>query len=104
GPADELERQRALLGRERAQDLETGDDVQAAVEPAAVGHRVEVAADDDEALGLTGRRGPQVAGLVVLDADAVDLRELGAEPVVRLLPFVGPRDALGAVVVAGEPR
>ena len=102
GPADELERQRPRLGRLRAQHLEAGEDVEDPVEPPAVGHRIQVPADDDEALGVARRGGPEVAGRVALDADAVDGGELVAEPVVGRLPGVGPRDALGAVVVAGQ--
>ena len=51
GPVDEPDRQRrrALLG-DPPQHLDAGDDVEAAVEPAAVRHRVDVAADQQRAL------------------------------------------------------
>src|SRR4029453_18966845 len=95
-------RQLALVGRQRAQDLEAGDDVQAAVEPAAVRDRVQVSADDDEALRVAGGGGPEVPGRVAVDGDAVDARQLLAEPVVGGLPGVGPGDALRSVLVSGE--
>ena len=52
GPVDEPHRDRrlALLG-DPAQHLDAGEHVQAAVEPAAVRHRVDVPADQQRALG-----------------------------------------------------
>ena len=84
GPVHELhgQRRRGLVG-ERAQHLERRDDVERAVQPAAVGHGVEVAADDHAALGVARQRRPGVAGLVALDLDAVDLRQLAPQPVLR---------------------
>jgi hypothetical protein len=103
GPAHELERQRARLAGLRAQHLQAADDVQRAVEPAPVGHRVQVPADDHEALRVARGRRPDVARRIALHGDAVDPGELAAEPVVGGLPRVGPRNTLRAVVVAGQP-
>ena len=52
GPVDEPDRERrlAFLG-DPAQHLDARHDVQAAVEPAAVRHRVDVPADQQRALG-----------------------------------------------------
>jgi hypothetical protein len=99
GPVDEHEGERALLGCERAQHLQPGDDVERPVQPAAVRDGVEVAAEHDEPLGLAGSGRPRVAGLVGLDRHALDPVELGAQPLARRDPRVGPGDALGAVLV-----
>ena len=52
GPVDEAHRdgRRPLLGH-AAQHLDARDDVEAAVEPASVRHRVDVAADEHRSLG-----------------------------------------------------
>ena len=75
GPVDEphRERRRALLG-DPPQHLDAGHDVQAAVEPAAVRHRVDVAADQQRALGGAAEREPLVAGLVDLLLDGAGRR------------------------------
>ena len=86
GPVDELERERARLGGERAQHLERGDDAERAVEPAAVGHRVEVAADDHEALVVAGRVAHVLPAASVSTVDAADRVELAAQPVARERP------------------
>ena len=59
-----------------AQHLGARDDVEAAVEPAAVRHRVDVAADQDGALGVAAERAPVVACLVALDARAAGPRAI----------------------------
>ena len=74
GPVDEPHRHRRLpvLG-DPAQHLDPGHDVQAAVEPAAVRHRVDVPADQHRALRGAAQREPLVARLVelVLERQAV---------------------------------
>ena len=102
GPVDELDGDGPVPGGQRAHDLERAQHAERAVEPAAVGHRVEVAADDHEALGVAGQRRPRVARLVPLDRHAGDRVELGAQPVARGDPRVRPRDPLGAALVGGE--
>ena len=74
----------ALL-RDPAQHLDRGEDVEAAVEPAAVRHGVDVTAEQDGALGRAAQRPPLVAGLVdvVLERQALELR---AEPLLRRSP------------------
>jgi hypothetical protein len=103
GPVDELEADGSLLRGEPAQHLEPRQHVERAVEPAAVGDRVEVAADDHEAIVVARSARPRVAGLVGLDGHAVDHVELAPQPLARDDPGVGPRDALGAVGVARQP-
>jgi hypothetical protein len=103
GPVDQLQADVAWLVRERAQHLEAADHVERAVEPAAVRDRVDVAADDHEAIVIARRAGPRVAGLIGLDRHAVDPVELAAQPLARGDPGVGPGDALSAVVIAGTP-
>ena len=99
GPVDEANgRCRLALLGEAPHDLDTGDDVERAVQPAAVRHRVDVPADQHRLLGATRQRPPLVAGLVDLRLE----RNLLVQPVLRAHPGVGPGDALGAVLVAGQ--
>ena len=102
GPVDEpdRDRRRALLG-DPAQHLGARDDVEAAVEPAAVRDRVDVAADQDGALRLAAQRPPVVAGCVALALEREAVEE-PVEPGAGRVPRVRPRDALGAVLVARE--
>ena len=78
------------------QHLGAGDDVEAAVEPAAVRDRVDVAADQDGALGLAAQRPPVVAGCVALALEREPV-EQADQPDAGGVPRVRPRDALGAV-------
>ena len=104
GPVDEPHRhRRRALGGDPPQHLDAGHDVQAAVEPAAVRDRVDVAADQQRALGGAPQREPLVARLVDL-LDRAGLRDLAAEELARLLPGLRPGDPLRAVLVAGERR
>ena len=102
GPVDERDGHGRLAGgRERAQDLEPAEDAERAVEPAAVGDRVHVAAEDHRPLARPGEDGPEVARLVDVDRH----RQLGqalAQPGAGGRPRVGPRDPLGAALVLGE--
>ena len=65
----------AVLGQP-PQHLDAAHDVEAAVEPAAVRHRVEMAADQQSALGRAAQREPLVARLVdlLLDRHRGELR------------------------------
>ena len=102
GPVHEPHRdgRLALLGQP-SQHLDAGHDVETAVEPAAVRHRVDVAADEQRALGSAAQREPLVARLVDLLLDGHG-GELPAQPLARPLPRLRPRDALGAVLVSGQ--
>ena len=102
GPVDEAQgdRRRSVF-RDAAQDLDPGDDVQRAVEPAAVRHGVDVAADEHRALGLPGEREPLVAGLVDLLRRARP-GDLLAKPRAGRLPGLRPGDPLRSVLVPGE--
>ena len=83
----------------RAQDSDGRHHAEGAVEPAAVGDGVEVRADRERALALVAVEArPDVSGLVVL-ARGSDLVEQLAEERARLVPGLGPGDALGASVV-----
>jgi len=104
GPIDETNgdgRTTVEFGREATENFETGEDVEAAVEPAAVGHRVEVTAEKETFFGGAGQRGPVVSGRVVVMLDR-KLGEFFGEPFAGTEPRVGPGDALGAVFVGGE--
>ena len=75
GPVDERDGHGRLAGgRERAQDLEPAEDAQRAVEPAAVGDRVHVAAEDHRPLARPGEDGPEVARLVDVDVTGSSAR------------------------------
>jgi hypothetical protein len=101
-PVHEAHRQRwvALLG-DAAQDLNSGDDVERAVEPPAVGDRVDVAPDQKGAVRGSGQGEPLVSGLVRLLLDAERI-QLPGEPFACADPGIRPRHALGAFFVAGE--
>ena len=101
-PVDEANRhlRGSFLG-DPPDDLDAGHQVEGSVEPAAVRHRVDVAADQHRPLGASTQREPLVAGLVDLLLDSGSL-ELSGEPLARLLPRLGPRDPLRAVLVAGQ--
>ena len=102
GPVDDPhgQRRRPVVG-DPPQDLHGRDDVEAAVEPAAVRHGVDVAAEQQRALGGARQREPLVPGLVdLLLGPRRD--DLLAQPLPRALPRLGPRDALRAVLVAGQ--
>ena len=92
---------RAFAG-DTAQHFHPGEHVQAAVEPAAVGHGIHVPADQQFALGFAAQGRPGVARFVGFHLDG-KLRQLFRQPVARGLPGIGKGDALRAVVVAGEP-
>ena len=102
GPVHEPDRDgRRAHGRDVAEHLGAGEDVEAAVEPAAVRDGVHVPADQDGAVGRAAQRVPVVAGLVALDLE----REVGervCQPGATARPGLRPRDALGAVLVTRE--
>jgi hypothetical protein len=65
-PIDETHRERrlaAVLRADPAQNLDTREHVEAAVEPAAIWHRVHVPADKQRALGFAAQRRPRVSRL-----------------------------------------
>src|SRR5919199_262946 len=103
GPVDQAEgRGRGRL-RVQAQHLQRRRNAEAAVQPAAVGHGVDVGANHDDVGHLAGEGRPQVAGLVDLD-HAWQFGELGAQPVARLLPLGRPAEAPRAIRAAGQRR
>ena len=100
GPVDEPDRDgRGTRLGDSPQHLRAGDDVEAAVEPATVRHRVDMAADQDGVLGVAAERPPVIPCLVPLHLEREVLEQRG-EPGSRGVPGLGPRDALGAVLVA----
>ena len=86
---------------EAAKDLEGGEDVEGAVEPAAIGDGIEMAAEEEGFFRGAGESDPVVAGCVVMVFDG-DALEFGGEPFAGLKPGVGPGDALRAVFVGSE--
>src|SRR5581483_2214094 len=102
-PVDEPHRHgRLALPGHATQYLHPGEDVEAAVEPAAVRNRVDVAADQQRALGGSGQREPLVPRRVDL-LDRPRPGDLVAQPRTRALPRLRPRDPLRTVLVAREP-
>src|SRR5581483_6012626 len=102
GPADQPQRERrSTLLRDAPQHLDAGEDVEAAVEPAAVRDGVHVAPEQERTVGLARQREPLVAGLVDLLPRAGG-RDLLAQEAARLLPRLRPGDPLRAVLVAGQ--
>ena len=102
GPVDELQRDRRAPGRgDGPQHLEAAEQAEGAVEPAAVGDGVDVAADDERLRALAGQRDPLVSGGVEFDLDVEPL-QAGVEPAPGLRPGVGPAQALRAVLVLGQ--
>ena len=74
GPIDEADRDRRTaveFGVDAAEDFEGGEDVQGAVQPAAVWDGIQVAADEQGLFGLTGEGCPVVAGgILMFDREA----------------------------------
>lgn len=105
GPIDESDGDGWAVGvggGEVAEDGESGEGAETAVEPAAVGDGVDMAADEEGAFGLTGESGPEVAGLVAVGFDAGDGVDLLLEPGSSGAPSGGEGDTLGAVFVPCE--
>ena len=95
---DRHRRPAVVFVRESAQHFQRRQHVQTAIQPAAVGHRIQMPADDQRLLRFAAQRDPAIARgvVVVLHRKSVELRR---EPLARLQPGVGPGDALRAVFV-----
>src|SRR5581483_3104117 len=101
-PVDHADGQRRLpVLRDPAQHFDCRHDVQAAVEPAAVRHRVDVPTEEQRALRVALEREPLVPRLIDL-LDRAGVGHRSAEPLACTLPRLGPRDALRPVLVSGE--
>jgi hypothetical protein len=101
-PVDEADRDgRLTFPGDAAEHLHSCDDVEGSVEPTPVRHGVDVAADKERAVGAAGEGEPLVPRLVGLLRDAEWL-QLRGQPFAGPNPGVRPRDALRAVLVAGE--
>ena len=93
---------RDALGGDPAQDLEPGHDAQAAVEPAAVRHGVQVTADQQLTIRPAAQCHPEIGGLVQLTLHG-QAGELAAKPRPRRRPRGGEGDALRSAGVARQP-
>ena len=103
GPVDEPHGHRRLALRGDApQHLDAREHVQAAVEPAAVRHRVHVPADQQRPLRGAAEREPLVARPRRSPRRAPVPASFSRSQLARLLPGLRPGDPLGAVVVAGQ--
>ena len=104
GPVDDADGEgRAAVGvaGDRGEDFERGDDAERAVEPAAVGDGVEMAAEDEGLWRCAGEGDPHVASGVEM-AGYREASQFRGVPVTGLLPRWGEGDALGTVGVGGE--
>src|SRR5690606_28244935 len=102
-PVDEPDRHRRdALGLLAPQHLEPGEHAEAAIEPAAGRHRIEVAADHEALRRAAGQGGPQVPRAIALRLDAELVAQLRGEPLARLAPHGAPRDALGTPALIGR--
>ena len=84
-PVHELQRHRRPGARVHPQRLEGRHHTEAAVEPSAIRHRVEMAADDDGLWRRAGHRHPVVAGRIRFDRQS-ELGNPALEPVARVAP------------------
>ena len=103
GPVDQLQRDLRRLALVRPQHLERREQAEAAVEPAAVGHRVDVRADDDDLVALARDRRPQVPGHVALHG-GVGLLQLAEQPLPRRPPVLAPGQPAGPVRASRQLR
>src|SRR4029077_1708810 len=101
GPVDEGYRPRRLLpgAGPRPQHPERAHHPQRAVEPAAIGHGIEVGTDRQGGLRVAFQVGPGVAGFIDLEIES-DLTEQLAEELSRPAPAIAPAEPLRAIVVA----
>ena len=88
-----------VLLMDTAQDFHAGQDVQAAIEPTAVGHGIKVAAEEQGAFGFAGEGDPEVAGGVSVDFHG-QAGELLPEPLVGGDPQRSEGHALCALGIA----
>ena len=90
-----------ILVVEAAQDGHASHYIQAAVQPAAVRHRVHVSADEQGFFRLPLQGGPEIARRVHMGLHR-EFPQEAAEPFARGGPHGSEGHALGAVFVAGE--
>ena len=108
GPVDQADGQGRIafvVDGKGAQHFKAGQDAERAVEPAAVGDRIEMAAKQERPRALAGKRDPVVAGGIVVALHQVAVGQ-GVDQ--RLKPGAGlepggrPGDTLRALGVRGE--
>ena len=108
GPVDQAEgegRPAVVILGGSGQNFKRGDDAECAVEPAAVGDRVQMATQDEGFGRRAGQGDPGVAGGVQVAGDAGAAREaaeLPGEPVASALPGGRKGEPLGSVGVGGK--
>jgi len=90
-----------VFGRKAPQDFQAGQDVEAAVEPAAVGHRIDMASDHEGPVRLSRQGAPKIPRGIPMDLDR-ESRQLAFEPLPRRGPGRGESHPLGPVGVGGE--
>ena len=96
GPVHQLQRDRRPPGGVHAQHFERGHHAETSVQPSAVRHRIEMAADDDRARRVAADRHPVVAGGIGLDGEP-EFGDPGGEPRARLAPHRSPGQPLGPI-------
>ena len=91
----------APLARYVAENFDACKEIQAAVEPAAVGNGIDVPPNQEGIVGLAGQGCPLVACLIDLDFNR-EVSKLVAHEFARSNPNVCKRDTLCPVFVASE--
>lgn len=90
-----------IFGVDSAHDFHPGHEVQAAVEPAAIGHGVDVPADEQAFFGCTGEGEPEVTGGVGVGLHG-KFCGFFDQPFPRLGPGGRECDPLGAVIITSQ--
>ena len=73
----------------RRKNFNAGERIQTAIEPAAIRHGIDVAADEQRFFGFAAQRRPEISGGVVVNFDAAVASNFFAQPVARLAPRLG---------------
>ena len=90
-----------VLRVEAAQNLDAGQRVEGAIEPAAVRHRIDMAADQERLFGFAAQCRPKIPGFIGMNFGRQFI-EFPAEPGAGFRPSRREGDALRAVFVAGQ--
>ena len=99
--ADRHGRLAVILCVDAAENFHTRQHVQAAVQPAAVGHGIHVPADEQALFRFTAQCRPEISGCIGVAFDREGF-EFFLQPRAGFDPHRRERDALRAVVITGE--
>jgi len=99
--ADSDGRFAVVLLVDATKDFDSGEDVEATIEPAAVRHGINMTADEHGAVGLAAESGPEIARSVGVNFDRKCFEFL-LQPIAGGEPRLGEGHALSAVFIGGE--